>query len=213
MSSPPTHTELYADNVTDDASNNSTTTPVRCGGYLKLYCADPELRSRYQQRILAHNHNLETNIYADSGFDLFIPDDTSVKWHSTVKINLNVKAAMFLDPNYTRPIGYLLYPRSSITNTPLVVANHVGVIDAGYRGDIKLAVRNLNSCPTLMGSSIIKPDTSTDYDGYCHTRKFERLAQICLPSLMPIHVSLVDSEEELGMKTSRGSGAYGSTGR
>lgn len=38
------------------------------------------------------------------------------------------------------PYGYvgLLYPRSSISKTGLILANSVGVIDSGYRGEIKL---------------------------------------------------------------------------
>jgi dUTP pyrophosphatase len=38
------------------------------------------------------------------------------------------------------PDGYvgLLYPRSSISKTGLILANSVGVIDSGYRGEIKL---------------------------------------------------------------------------
>lgn len=37
------------------------------------------------------------------------------------------------------PEGYvgLLYPRSSISKTGLILANAVGVIDSGYRGEIK----------------------------------------------------------------------------
>ncbi len=38
------------------------------------------------------------------------------------------------------PKGYvgLLFPRSSISQTGLILANSVGVVDSGYRGEIKL---------------------------------------------------------------------------
>ena len=38
------------------------------------------------------------------------------------------------------PKGYcgLLFPRSSISDTGLILANSVGLIDSGYRGEIKL---------------------------------------------------------------------------
>lgn len=38
------------------------------------------------------------------------------------------------------PPGYvaLIFPRSSIRNTPLIMANSVGVIDSGYRGEIQV---------------------------------------------------------------------------
>ena len=35
----------------------------------------------------------------------------------------------------------LLYPRSSIINTNLILANSVGVIDPGYRGNLKVCFR------------------------------------------------------------------------
>ena len=38
------------------------------------------------------------------------------------------------------PVGYvgLLFPRSSVTKRPMMLKNSVGVIDAGYRGEVKL---------------------------------------------------------------------------
>ena len=41
--------------------------------------------------------------------------------------------------NNDKNIGYYLYPRSSISKTPLILANSVGIIDSGYRGNIKAA--------------------------------------------------------------------------
>jgi dUTPase len=43
--------------------------------------------------------------------------------------------------------------------------------------------------------------------------KYDRLVQICAPGLVPIIVEVVDKVEELGEKTERGSGGFGSTGR
>jgi dUTPase len=40
---------------------------------------------------------------------------------------------------------------------------------------------------------------------------YDRLLQICAPGLEPIYVELVNSEEELGEATERGSGGVGST--
>lgn len=43
------------------------------------------------------------------------------------------------------PEGYvgLLYPRSSISNTGLILANAVGVVDSGYRGEIKCRFKHI----------------------------------------------------------------------
>jgi dUTP pyrophosphatase len=38
----------------------------------------------------------------------------------------------------------LLFPRSSISKTKQILANHVGVIDSGYRGELKVRFKTLN---------------------------------------------------------------------
>ena len=43
--------------------------------------------------------------------------------------------------------------------------------------------------------------------------KFDRLVQLCAPSLIPIYVEVVENMESLGVKTQRGDGGFGSTGR
>lgn len=41
-------------------------------------------------------------------------------------------------------ISYRIYPRSSISKTPLRLANSVGVVDSGYRGEIMAALDNIS---------------------------------------------------------------------
>jgi dUTPase len=43
--------------------------------------------------------------------------------------------------------------------------------------------------------------------------KYDRLLQICAPGLVPIVVEIVNTMEELGSQTERGTGGFGSTGR
>lgn len=45
------------------------------------------------------------------------------------------------------PQGYvgLIYPRSSISNTGMMLSNSVGVIDSGYRGEIKFRFKWVNN--------------------------------------------------------------------
>lgn len=45
------------------------------------------------------------------------------------------------------PQGYVgfIYPRSSISNTGMVLSNSVGVIDSGYRGEIKFRFKWINN--------------------------------------------------------------------
>ena len=92
------------------------------------------------------------------------------------------------------PTGFYMYPRSSLSKTPLRLANSVGIIDSGYRGD-------------LIGAF----DCNTHGEQYA-VLKNDKLVQICGPGLVPVLVELVDSVELLGI-TDRGDGGFGSTGR
>ena len=92
-----------------------------------------------------------------------------------------------------KPMSYCMYPRSSISKTPLRVANCVGIIDSGYRGHLMGMMDNIRS-----GDFTIDEHT--------------RYLQLCLPSLEPFRVELVETIDDLGF-TSRGSGGFGSTGK
>jgi dUTP pyrophosphatase len=89
--------------------------------------------------------------------------------------------------------AFYIYPRSSISKTPLMLANNTGIIDSGYRGSLIGAFRWLR----------------TNSDNYT-VEQNTKLVQICHPSLCPIYVVLVN-EEDL-TSTERGDGGFGSTG-
>jgi dUTP pyrophosphatase len=103
------------------------------------------------------------------------------------------------------PTGFYLYPRSSISKTRMRLANSVGIIDAGYRGDLIAAVDTIG----LFGSTDIwhiwKETLSP-------VKKYDRYFQVCAPDLSPFLVHIVDTEEELSPPTTRGHGGFGSTG-
>jgi len=104
-----------------------------------------------------------------------------------------------------RACGYYLYPRSSISKTRMRIANSVGIIDAGYRGDIIAAVDTIG----VFGSSDI---WHVWKETLMHIKKYDRYFQICAPDLSPFIVHIVDNESELGEPTARGVGGFGSTG-
>jgi len=161
----------------------------------------PELTKIYEAAIEKHNLEVDENPYPNSGFDLFFPANEQIEGENAVKfISMGLKARMievvqvkddqgWLRSEVKRGLGFALYPRSSISKTPLMLANHVGIIDSSYRGNIIGAFRNLGRMPFLV-------------------EKNTRLLQICHPALEPFHVELVDDLDE----TSRGSGGFGSTG-
>jgi len=90
------------------------------------------------------------------------------------------------------PEGYvgLLFPRSSISKTDLILRNSVGVIDSGYRGEITFKFNNklLSSCESYN----IK----------------ERIGQLII---MPYPQIEFEEVEELSV-TERNTGGYGSSG-
>ena len=126
----------------------------------------------------------------DSGLDLFCPETITIRPGETVKINLQIKCEALHDTIENTNVSYYLYPRSSIIKTPLRLANSVGIIDAGYRGNIIACVDNIKNEPYTISQA-------------------DRLFQICAGSLEPIEFKVV---EELS-NTQRGSGGFGSTGQ
>ena len=155
-----------------------------------------ELREKYVEHVKNHNEHIETDEFPNSGFDLLIPEDTMIPNDSLLNsffLDCKVKTEMCFED---RPAAYYVFVRSSFSKTPLILSNHVGVIDAGYRGNVKIALRNL--------------EATTSYSGGYRLEKYKSIVQICHPLLCPIHVEIVDLESELST-TSRGSGGFGST--
>ena len=89
------------------------------------------------------------------------------------------------------PAGFvgLLFPRSSVSRTSLSLANSVGVVDSGYRGEIMLKYRQ------VVGENIIY-------------RAGDRVGQLMVIPHPKIEFIEVD---ELSI-TDRGDGGFGSTG-
>lgn len=89
------------------------------------------------------------------------------------------------------PDGYvgLVYPRSSISNTGLILANSVGVIDSSYRGEIKLRFKY------IAGSSYYNIG--------------ERIGQLIITPVPKISFEVVEELSE----TVRGEGGFGSTSK
>lgn len=103
------------------------------------------------------------------------------------------------------PCGFYLYPRSSISKTRMRLANSVGIIDAGYRGDLIAAVDTIG----LFGSNDI---WHVWKETLSPIKKYDRYFQVCAPDLSPFLVHIVETEAELGTPTTRGTGGFGSTG-
>ena len=170
------------------------TSPIPRFLRLKMYVGDEFLKSFYYDAAQKHNTKMWSNPFPDAGFDLFTPETTLAYALSTEKINFGVKcSAMLVVNNKEVPSGFYMYPRSATgSKTPLRLANSVGIIDAGYRGNLMSYFDNIRTF---------------DYK----ISKMDKLVQICAPGLLPIIVEVVQTEEDLGVPTSRGEGGFGST--
>lgn len=122
----------------------------------------------------AHEH--------DAGFDLYAHRveraPFQVKYHTGIAVQI--------------PEGYvgLLFPRSSVTKTRQQMANSVGVVDAGYTGEITVVFNQ----PSPL---------SFPYD------EGDRVAQLVI---MPIPKVELKEVAELD-PSKRGAGGFGSTGK
>ncbi len=75
----------------------------------------------------------------DAGFDLFSEARTIAGGARGEKVRQNLRAALY-DTERGIFRAYWMLPRSSISKTTMRLANSVGLIDAGYRGQIMAAV-------------------------------------------------------------------------
>lgn len=144
--------------------------------HLKIQAFNNSVRSYYED----HGHFHE----GDAGLDLYCPREVIFQPGETKPIKMQI-ACESLEQ---RP--YWLISRSSISKTPLRMCNAIGLIDAGYRGEIMAYCDN------------IKDKSYTVEPG-------QRLFQLVAMDGSPISYELV---EELSA-SSRGDGGFGSTGK
>ena len=143
---------------------------------LKIKPVNEVVRKMYEN----HNHFHQ----GDSGLDLYIIEDQIINPKETVRIKLGISIEN-LDG-----ISYFLMPRSSISKTPLRLANAIGLIDAGYRGEIMAAVDNIKDI---------------SYKVEMGQRLFQIVAMDGSSIQFDISYNLSDS--------ARGKGGFGSTGK
>ena len=123
----------------------------------------------------AHATDAGFDLYADSiGYD----DCGNVVYGSGIAVEI--------------PRGYvgLVFPRSSIARTGLILSNAVGVIDSGYRGEVMAKFRRAQV-------------PAEEY------KLGERIAQLIIMPYPEVGFEVVEELSE----SDRGEGGYGSSGR
>ena len=122
--------------------------------------------------------------YGDAGMDL-----TAVEISGNMTSQVEYRTGLAVEI----PYGYvgLIFPRSSIKNYELTLSNCVGVIDSGFRGEIKFVFNKTNGIDSLKYQS------------------GERIGQLIIlpfPHIDPVEVDVLSDSE-------RGNAGFGSTGK
>ena len=145
---------------------------------MKLYIKphNDTAREFYQKH--GHFHD------GDAGLDLYVLEDIHFEPGETQAIKLGISC----EPE--NGIAYYLFPRSSISKTPLRMSNSIGLIDGGYRGEI------MASCDNIKDFEFI-------------AKKGDRLFQLVASDSSSISYVLAADLSS----TTRGSGGFGSTGK
>ena len=162
----------------------------------------------------------------DAGLDLCATEDVTLRPQEWKMVGSGVSMAI--------PNGFvgLVVPRSGMGCKGLVLKNTIGVIDAGYRGEIMVPLMNNN--PThVWGESLnedqkgVLRDALGDYgellismsddkepylkqndEGTIHVRNGDRVAQLLIVPVAQATLLQVDTLEE----SERQDGGFGSTG-
>ena len=139
-------------------------------------------------RIKKLNENAVIPSYAksgDAGMDLVA---TSIISETQIQITYGIGLAMEIPKGF---VG-LIFLRSSVRKTRLMLSNCVGVVDSGYRGELQATFNKVNQ----------NSQAENDY------KVGDRVAQIMIIPHPPIEF---DEVAELS-DTERGEGGFGSTG-
>jgi len=120
----------------------------------------------------------------DAAFDLFlnIEESLTLQPDQTVKVGCGIAMEI--------PEGHfgMVVPRSSLSKRNLLLANTVGIIDSGYRGEIMAVIRNVGTTPEVLNPQ-------------------DRLFQMAIIPFTQVTFHPVDELSE----TARGEGGFGST--
>lgn len=146
---------------------------------LQLYTTDGSIRALYA-------NGFDTGV--NSGFDLCLPSEITFPPHKTIWVNFHITARN-IDGAY-EPAAFWLLPRSSISKTPLRMANSIGLIDSDYRGNLIAALENTGDV------EYVAP-------------KGARLVQVAQADLKPFRVDWLSTPHS---PTLRGANGFGSTG-
>lgn len=118
----------------------------------------------------------------DAGFDMYALEETTIEGNAQILVRTGIAMAI--------PDGYvgLVWDKSGLS-VKQGLKTLAGVIDAGYRGEVSLGMSNQRSTPYTF-------------------KKGDKVAQMLIQKVDRVEFQEVEALDE----TSRGEGAFGSTG-
>jgi len=157
---------------------------------------------------LKFKYNVKKNYNTDSGFDLYVQEDVICKAKQTTFIKYGIACEirkykkfkllykLYKLLNLKNKIEYycepfLLMPRSSISKTPLIMSNSVGLIDSEYKGELISPVYNTSDLDYVV-------------------KEGSRLFQLVQKDLKSFNNIMLSDKLT---KSNRGSNGFGSTGK
>lgn len=148
-----------------------------------MFCLELKIIAENKEQWVNHPTYNKAKQNEDIGLDIPMPCSVTVPAKSKAfTVDLGFKAQQNL--------GYMLVPRSSISKTPLRLANSIGIIDKSYRGNVMVKVDNNSSSDFTMN------------EGNCYFQI------VSFSGILPKY-SLVNNINS----TNRGDGGFGSTTR
>ena len=128
--------------------------------------------------------------HGDAGVDLYSAEDVELAPGQRALVGTGIAVAI--------PVGMvgLVHPRSGLAaRVGLSIVNSPGTIDAGYRGEIKLSLINLDPVTPIV------------------VNRGDRIAQLLVQRVELVDLVEVSSFDEAGLAdTTRGDGGHGSSG-
>lgn len=140
------------------------------------------------------------------------PLDQLVMWRRVAYIQYSTNLFIAPQPVKETDFHVEIFPRSSLSNYNLVMANSVATIDNGYRGEILIRFKYIFQPEDLLcfnEAGINRIYGTVNLDNLY--KKGEKIGQIKARPNIPIKFIIV-GENDLS-KTERGDGGFGSTGK
>lgn len=149
-----------------------------------VYCKNEQVKELYTNHSTFHK--------GDSGLDLFIVENVVIQPGEMKLVGLGVHCQLqsksWYCPWKKNYHSYMMFPRSSISKTPLRVANSIGLCDSGFVGELRVPLYNTSDKPFEL-------------------KRGERYVQLVAPNLQETTFKIVSCLRN----TSRGAGGFGST--